>query len=240
MSNQISALNSLPSSTARGSRLSTVQQIYADLRNLIIALSLPPGTVLSKNEIAERYGVSQTPVREALILLEEDGLVDVFPQSRTEVSRIDIQHAQEVHFLRLSVEIEVARVLSQNIDAAGLDTLREWIDQLSEIDKSGDHSSFMTYDNSFHEALFRLAGIGGLTRMINRRRGHYDRIRGLYLKEQGRRSTVIKEHMRIFDAIKEHDAAEAEAAVRAHLGKSLAVIDRIQNLYPDYFIQGNP
>ena len=236
MPTEISALNSLPSPATRGARLSTVQQIYTDLRHLIIALSLPPGTVLSKNDIGERYGVSQTPVREALILLEEDGLVDVFPQSRTEVSRIDIQHAQEVHFLRLSVEIEVARVLSQNIDEAGLNILREWIEQLSRMDKNGDHPSFMTYDNNFHESLFRLAGIGGLTRMINRRRGHYDRIRGLYLKEQGRRSTVIKEHKKIFEAIKKHDAAEAEAAVRAHLGKSLAVVDKIQDLYPDYFI----
>lgn len=236
MPNEVSAINSLPGPAGRASRLTAVQQIYTDLRQLIVGLTLPPGTVISKNDIADRYGVSQTPVREALILLEEDGLVDIFPQSRTEVSRIDIQHAREVHFLRLSVEIEIARVLSQTIDQEGMDRLRERIDKLSVNFNDGDQPSFMAMDNDFHEEMFRLAGIGGLTRMLHRRRGHYDRIRGLYLMEQERRSTVIKEHKKIFDAIAKHDATAAEAAVRTHLGKSLAIIDQIQDRYPDYFV----
>ncbi len=235
MPDDIPDLKSLPLGANRGSRVTIVQQIYTDLRNAIVNISLPPGTVITKNEFAERYGVSQTPVREALILLEEDGLVDIFPQSRTEVSRIDIQHAREVHFLRLSVEIEVARVLAQSIDEEGLDSLQAWLNRLSVELDNNDQPAFMRTDNDFHQELFRLAGIEGLTRMINRRRGHYDRIRGLYLMKQERRSTVIKEHQMIFDAIKNHDPVAAEAAVRTHLGKSLAVVDQIQDRYPDYF-----
>jgi len=235
MPDEISALKSLPSATGRNSRMTTVQQIYTDLRLLIIDLSLTPGTLISKNEIAELYGVSQTPVREALILLEEDGLVDIFPQSRTEVSRIDVQNASEVHFLRLSVEIEVARVLAETIDESGLQKLKTWIARLTTELEADDQPSFRLTDNSFHEEMFRLAGIAGVTRMIERRRGHYDRLRGLFLLEQGRRLNVINEHGEIYKALKNHDKEAAEAAVRAHLGKSLAIVDQIRELHPDFF-----
>lgn len=235
MPNEISAIKSLPPVSGRDNRLTTVQQIYTDLRRLIIDLSLTPGTLISKNDIADRYGVSQTPVREALILLEEDGLVDIFPQSRTEVSRIDIQHAREVHFLRLSVEIEVARVLSQIIDEEGLKKLKAWIARLTTELEAGDQPSFRLTDNSFHEEMFRLAGIAGVTRMIERKRGHYDRLRGLYLLEQGRRLNVINEHGEIFKALKNHDEEAAEAAVRNHLGKSLAIVDHLRDRHPYFF-----
>lgn len=229
-----SAINQLPSGASRG-RPTTVQQIYADLRHLIIDLSLRPGTVINKKEIAERFGVSQTPVREALLLLEEEGLVDIFPQSRTEVSHIDIQHAREAHFLRLSVEIEVARVLSQSIGADGLADLNAWIKRQETELNVGNQTAFKLADNSFHNEMFRLAGVEGLTQIIDRRRGHYDRIRGLYLLVEERRHIVIREHRAIFAALESGDPASAEAAIRAHLGKSLAIIDQIRDRYPEYF-----
>ncbi|MGJ3259487.1 MAG: GntR family transcriptional regulator [Rhodospirillales bacterium] len=235
MPDEISAMRMLPTGTSRGGRPTTVQQIYADLRHLIIDLSVSPGTVINKREIAERFGVSQTPVREALILLEEEGLVDIFPQSRTEVSHIDVQHAREAHFLRLSVEIEVARVLSQSIDDAGLAALNAWIERQETELHVDNQTAFKLGDNSFHNEMFRLAGVEGLTQIIDRRRGHYDRIRGLYLLEEERRHIVIREHRAIFAALQSGEPATAEGAIRAHLGKSLAIIDQIRNRYPDYF-----
>jgi DNA-binding GntR family transcriptional regulator len=235
MPNEMSALSSLPPATTRVGRMTTVQQIYTDLRHLIIDLTLRPGTVLSKNDIAERFSVSQTPVREAMILLEEEGLVDIFPQSRTEVSHIDVQSAREAHFLRLSVEIEVARTLAESIDDAGLARLGARIAAHETELRADNQTGFKLADNAFHEEMLHLAGVQGLTQVIDRRRGHYDRIRGLYLRLQERRKIVIKEHRAILKALKSHDSAAAEAAVRAHLGKSLAIVDQIQDRYPTYF-----
>lgn len=225
----------MPSGSHRAGRPSTVQQIYADLRHLIIDLSIKPGSVINKKEIAERFGVSQTPVREALIRLEEEGLVDIFPQSRTQVSLIDIQHAREAHFLRLSVEVEVARVLSQSIDDDGLAALNAWIERQETELNVGNQTAFKLADDSFHDQMFRLAGVGGLTQIIDRRRGHYDRIRGLYLMQEERRQIVIREHRAIHAALRGGDPAVAEGAIRAHLGKSLAIIGQIRDKYPDYF-----
>lgn len=235
MPDENSAMSMLPTAVNRGGRPTTVQHIYADLRHLIIDLSVKPGTVINKKEIAERFGVSQTPVREALILLEEEGLVDIFPQSRTEVSHIDIQHAREAHFLRLSVEIEVARVLSQSIDNGGLADLNAWIERQETELHVDKQTAFKLADNSFHNEMFRLAGVAGLIQIIDRRRGHYDRIRGLYLLVEERRHIVIREHRAIFAALQSGDPAMAESAIRAHLGKSLAIIDQIRDRYPEYF-----
>ena len=224
----------VPARRERG--VSAVQQVYDHLRHQIINLKLPPGTPIAKSKIAADFGLSQTPVREALLRLADEGLVDIFPQSGTMVSLIDVQHAREVHFLRLAVEIEVQRVLVETIDADGMAELRAWMDrQITEL-KSGKETAFKQADNRFHDAMFQLAGVQGLTRLLESKRGHYDRIRGLYLRDHERRETVVKEHKVILAALDKRDAAAAEAGVRQHLGKSLAVIDDIRDLNPGYFL----
>src|SRR3981081_589574 len=75
-------------------------QVFERLRKLITSLALPPGSPLSRNALAGQFGVSSTPIRDALMRLEEEGLVEVFPQYATVVSRIDIGLAQQAHFLR--------------------------------------------------------------------------------------------------------------------------------------------
>ena len=215
--------------------VSAVQQVYDHLRDRIINLKLPPGAPIAKGKIAAEFGLSQTPVREALLRLADEGLVDIFPQSGTMVSLIDVQHAREAHFIRLAVEVEVQRVLAETIDAEGMAELRAWVErQITEL-KAGSQTAFKQADNQFHDAMFRLAGVHGLARLLQAQRGHYDRIRGLYLREHERRETVVEEHNAILAALNKRDAAAAEAGVRRHLGKSLAQIDEIRELNPGYF-----
>ena len=102
-------------------------QVFEHMRDQIISLALPPGTVLSRPELALQYGISQTPVRDALMRLAEEGLVDVFPQHATRVSRIDVALARQAHFLRRSVEVEIVRALAGAPDAARVDRLRATI-----------------------------------------------------------------------------------------------------------------
>lgn len=216
--------------------VSAVGYVYAELRDRIVNLALQPGQSLSKNTLADRFNVSLTPIREALLKLSGEDLVEIIPQSGTAVSLINIQHARELHFLRLSVEVEVVRVLCETIDEAGLAELKAWMDrQVTELN-AGNQSAFKRADDSFHADMFRLAGVQGLTQVLYRRRGHYDRIRGLYLLQQERRKIVIKEHREILAALTKRDSAAAEAAVRKHLGKSLAIVDQIRDRYPDYFL----
>lgn len=84
-------------------------QVFDRLRDAIVSLELAPGTVLARHVLAEQFGISQTPIRDALMRLGEEGLVDIFPQHATVVSRIDVPAAREAHFLRRSIELEIVR-----------------------------------------------------------------------------------------------------------------------------------
>ncbi|HEY5278533.1 MAG TPA: GntR family transcriptional regulator, partial [Pseudolabrys sp.] len=79
--------------------------VFDMLRQEIIALTLAPGAVLSRAELQDRFGLSSTPVRDALMRLQEEGLVEVFPQHATVVSPIDLEKAQQGQFLRRSIEL---------------------------------------------------------------------------------------------------------------------------------------
>src|SRR4051794_35403988 len=92
-------------------------QVFERLRMLITSLALPPGSPLSRTSLAAQFGVSSTPIRDALMRLEEEGLVEVFPQYATAVSRIDIGLAQQAHFLRQAVELEIVRGLALSHDS---------------------------------------------------------------------------------------------------------------------------
>src|ERR1041384_4104949 len=109
----------IPRSTARLDRdRQAAPQVFERLRGMIIALELPPGSPLSRAALAEQFGVSSTPIRDALMRLEEEGLVEVFPQYATVVSRIDVRLAQQAHFLRQALELEIVRLLALKPDEA--------------------------------------------------------------------------------------------------------------------------
>src|SRR5262245_42693270 len=113
-------------------------QVFERLRNAIVALELPPGAPLSRAELAGQFGVSSTPVRDALMRLEEEGLVDVFPQHATVVSRIDIGRAEQAHFLRQALELEIVRQLAADGDASLVLRLDHAITLQQQFAKAGD------------------------------------------------------------------------------------------------------
>ena len=102
----------------RGGHLA-VPGIYADLRDQIVSTSLAPGASLSEVRIAELYGVSRTPVREAFKRLADDGLLDVVPQVGSFVARIDLHRVRDNHFVRDTLECRIVEVAAARIDAAG-------------------------------------------------------------------------------------------------------------------------
>jgi len=225
----------LPPVTGRTSRMTTVQQIYTDLRHLIVDLTLPPGTLLSKNDIAERYGVSQTPVREAIILLEEEGLVDIFPQSRTEVAYIDVQSAREAHFLRRSVEVEIAHLLCAEITQSQIDELDDIIAHQEAASMINDFTAFTHYDNEFHGRMYQFAGVGGLWSLVDARRAHLDRLRRLNLPIKGKTAKIINDHRAILDAIAARKPSLAEKEIREHLKGTVSSTEEIRSHFPEYF-----
>src|SRR5438552_944057 len=161
-------------------------QVFERLRGMIITLALPPGSALSRAELAAQFGVSSTPIRDALMRLEEEGLVDVFPQYATVVSRVDVRSAQQAHFLRQAVELEIVRGLAISHDGALAAELNAAIVRQQQFAKAGEFEKFMTADNEFHTQLYAAADKQDIWALVKSRSGHIDRLRRLQLPSPGK------------------------------------------------------
>ena len=209
-------------------------QVFERLRNAIIALELPPGAPLSRAELAAQFGISSTPVRDALMRLEEEGLVDVFPQHATVVSRIDIGRAQQAHFLRQALELEIVRLLAEQHDEALVIRLDHAIALQQQFAKAGDFEAFMAADNDFHAQLYTAAGKEDLWALVRSRSGHIDRLRRLHLPSPGKAQNIVRHHKLITRAIETGDADAVQRHLRTHLSGTLSELDKIRSHHPEY------
>jgi DNA-binding GntR family transcriptional regulator len=213
-------------------------QVFEKLRELIVSMELAPGTVLSRPELAEAFGLSQTPIRDALLRLSEEGLVDIFPQHTTEVSRIDIAAARQAHFLRRSLELEIVHVLSGRADALLAARLQAHIDLQRASLAANAYAQFIAADQAFHREMHEAAGVAGLWELEQRYSGHVDRLRRLHLPEAGKAERILVDHQRVLDALVARDARRAQEALREHLSGTLSQIEDICRRYPDYVRAG--
>ncbi|BEP43768.1 GntR family transcriptional regulator [Variovorax sp. V15] len=209
-------------------------QVLEKLREAILALELVPGTVLQRQELADRFGVSQTPVREALLRLDEEGLVNVYPQHATLVSRIDISAAREAHFLRRSIELELVHQLAIEESPGLVDQLKGVIAQQASLANSQRYSDFVSADRAFHRLMYEAGGVLGLWDLVGRVSGHVDRLRRLHLPTAGKTEAILRDHRAIVRAIEAKDPDAAQAALRKHLSGTLSAVNDICKQYPDY------
>jgi GntR family transcriptional regulator, rspAB operon transcriptional repressor len=209
-------------------------QVFERLRDMILALEMTPGTVLARNELAAMFGVSQTPVRDALIKLSEEGLVDIFPQHATVVSRIDIEQAQQAHFLRRAIELEVAATLAAQPTELLVAQLRAQVDIQNALASGDDYGKFIAADREFHRLMYVAAGVPDLFDLVRRRSGHVDRLRRLHLPSVGKAKAVVRDHKRMVEAIAAGDAEQARERVREHLSGTLGQVEQIRAAHPDY------
>ncbi|MCE0505943.1 GntR family transcriptional regulator [Roseivivax sp. GX 12232] len=225
----------LASSQKTIKRGSASAQLHEALRERIIRLELAPGEYLSRSEIAAQYGVSQTPVRDAMMRLEEDGLLVIYPQSKTIVSKIDVSHAQETQFLRLSIELEVVRALVRQEGSAKISKARTCLALQRAALEADDLEEFSRLDREYHAALCEAVGVGALWNIVTARSGHIDRLRKLNLPDPGKSASILSCHERILDAIDARDDRYAEEVLREHLSGTLSQVDQIIERYPGYF-----
>jgi DNA-binding GntR family transcriptional regulator len=212
-----------------------VPQLYELLRTRIVSLELEPGASLSRPQLSAEFSISQTPVREALLKLAEERLVDVFPQSATRVSLVDVAHAQETHFLRRAVELELVRDLAIKRPAALLDHLDGLLARQAALRDAGDYGGFTEADQAFHHCMYEAEGKDDLWALVRSRSGHIDRLRRLHLPAAGKLNRIIADHTRIVAAMKAGDVAAAQDALRVHLSGTLEYVDTIRQAHPGYF-----
>ena len=234
----MNALATLPPPRLDRSRQSA-PQVFEALRELIVSVQLEPGTVLQRAELAEHFGISQTPIRDALLRLGEEQLVDIFPQHATVVSRIDLSAALQAHFLRRAVELEVLATLCELPEAAHgalMQRLNASLAQQQAALEPLDVAALSLADQAFHRALYDAAGMGPLWCLVRRQSGHVDRLRRLNLPEAGKPQAIVRGHRAIAEALGRQDTAAAQAALRLHLAGTLSFVDGIQARFPEWIV----
>ncbi|SMX51071.1 GntR family transcriptional regulator [Actibacterium lipolyticum] len=228
-------LNRLGAPVASGNQSASARTLDS-LRRRIISLELPPETVLSRSELAREYKISQTPLRDALQKLEAEGLVDIYPQSKTLVTRIDSGQIHEAHFLRLAVEVEVVRILAKTADDATIARLRTIVAMQEALAENPDEmGAFQDLDEVFHQAMMSAAGQAGLHGLIRAQSGHLNRVRRLDMPDNQKIRRILDGHKRIIAALEAHDPDEAVAAIREHLSQTVSRIEILRAQYPEYF-----
>ncbi len=217
-------------------RVTSATQIFEALRAEIVASRLPPGAPLQDRMLIERFGVSRTPVREALIRLSEIGLVDIFPQSGTFVSRVPVRAIPEAVLIRKALEgitvEEAARLASPERLAA--------VDHAIRRQKGAAHAddtdAFHEADEAFHAAIADLAGHPGIWTLLTQVKVQIDRARRLTLPVLGRMGRVIDEHEDIRACLAANDVEGAKTAMARHLGAVIPDVAVLKDRHPDYFI----
>jgi DNA-binding GntR family transcriptional regulator len=224
-----------PIDRTRTSRTTRVE-VYETLRASIVSLHRTPGQRLSEAELARDLGVSRTPVREAIIQLRADGLVEVTPQLGSFVSKISLRNVREAQFAREALECAAVRVAAERIDAAATERLRQNVALQRAAQTSADLEQFYRLDEAFHRELVATSGYSGISDLLDRSRAHLNRVRRLSLPVPDVIEELIDQHSAVLEALEHNDADQAEAALRHHLRGVYRVLEPLRDAHPDYFV----
>ncbi len=222
-----------------GFRLSDpiVPQVIQSLRQAIIEMQLAPGQALSENDIAQRYGVSRQPVREAFIKLREAGLLQILPSRGTYVVKISAREVLNARFVREAVECAIVRAAAPLADTGAIKVLAALIAEQRDAVARGDTRRFTLLDESFHRAIADIIECDYAARVVESARAQTDRVRYLSLPGTTPLDTLMDQHQEIVDALASRDADAAEAAMRRHLREILSALPNLARQHPDLFDQ---
>ncbi|WP_369231645.1 GntR family transcriptional regulator [Streptomyces sp. R21] len=214
-----SAPTSAPALPALGGKKPSYRERVADaLRAALIAGELRPGEVHSAPGLAARFGVSATPVREAMLDLAKEGLVDTVPNKGFRVTAVSEQQLDEYTHIRSLIEIPTTVGLATTADPEALEALRPVAEEIVTSAAAGDLIAYVEADLRFHLGLLALAGNDHLVEVVRdlRRRS---RLYGLTaLVAQGRLEASAQEHIELLDALLARDAEAVREVMARHLG----------------------
>src|SRR5271163_1960713 len=160
-----------------GARLTTAaSRISEALRERIVTLDLPPGAPLSEKELADGFGVSRTPVREALLRLAEDRLVDIYPQSGTFVARISASAARDAMAIRSALERFAVREAAKRAEADDIAALDRILRDQRAAAAENEIAAFHDADEALHATISIIAGHPNVWRVVKRAKTHVDRV----------------------------------------------------------------
>ena len=176
--------------------------------------------------LAERLGVSRTPVREAIRKLELEGLVVMIPRKGAEVARITEKDLKDVLDVRCALEELGASLAAERIDEEGKRNLKRALIAFEKAIELGDTAEIADKDMDFHDVIFDIVDNPRLTSIVNNLREQIYRYRVEYLKDEETRNLLVKEHEEIYEAIRNRDVKQAQEISYQHIENQREAIIR--------------
>lgn len=188
---------------------SLTERAYRVIRRRIVEFTLPPGSLVTENELIRELGLSKTPLRGALVLLRRDQFVTVQPRSGYRVAPITLRDARDQLRARSALEAEAGAIVAEHGRAA--------VRALDEFDAAvpdgSDPEAFLVADGAFHRGIVRAAGNAWLHSALDPLLDHLERLHRLVVRVTGRTEGVVHDHAALLDALQQGDAEGARRAV---------------------------
>ena len=191
--------------------------VFKTLRQAILKGELEPGERLMEIQLAERLGVSRTPIREAIRKLELEGLVLMIPRKGAEVARISESNLRDVLEVRRSLEELAIDLACQRMTPEELEELKMIQEKFALAIKSGDAMQIAETDERYHEIIYLSTKNEKLVQILNNLREQMYRYRLEYIKDEDKRQILLIEHEHILKALSLRHVQEAKQAVREHI-----------------------
>ena len=195
--------------------------IYTDVKKKIIQMELMPGQLLMVQRISEESGLSRTPVREALVRLRSEGLLEDADGRKFRVAQITWKLISDTYEARAAIEALAASQVAAGIRRSQLNTLQKLLDQMTQCLEKKDYYAYFECDHAFHDKILQFYGNQVVLNWMNYISDQQQRIRYLTMQVHARQELSLAEHRKIVEMLAAHDSAGAAAAMQQHLERAL-------------------
>jgi DNA-binding GntR family transcriptional regulator len=204
--------------------------VFKTLRQAILTGELKPGERLMEIHLAEKLGVSRTPIREAIRQLELEGLVVMIPRKGAQVAHMTEKSMLDVLEVRLALDELSVRLACERITDDEILKLKEACIAFEKAVETADYKNIASADVAFHDIIFASTRNPRLSQMVNNLAEQMYRYRFEYIKDSAIHAVLIKEHRIILDAISSRDADAAVKAIHTHINnQENAIIRQIRD-----------
>ncbi|MBB6731936.1 GntR family transcriptional regulator [Cohnella zeiphila] len=220
---------------ARDSKGLIRDYVYDTLKREIMELKLEPGRFISEKDVIEMLQVSRTPIRESLVKLSQEELIETIPQKGSFISLIDLELVEESRFVRENLEKAIVRQACQLLSSEQVLQLQNLISLQELCVEEKNFERLFELDEEFHKTIVVGCGKTRTWGMLQQLNTHYNRMRFLRLAVNYDWEIILSEHRAITRAIKEKDPDAAEHAMSEHLSRVIFEKEELLQKYPSFF-----
>jgi DNA-binding GntR family transcriptional regulator len=190
------------------------ERILETIREDILKGALRPGEKVAEPELADKFGISRTPIREAFRQLESEGYLTVIPRKGAVVASLSERDVAEFYAIKSILEGYAARIAAEKLADRDIERLEAINDRLDKLAREGDVKTFFRVHNEFHELFIKAAGNDKLNELISQLVMKFNRPRLASLSLPGRMEISVQEHRKIIEAFRNKDGERADNLVR--------------------------